>query len=130
MSYSSLFSSHPSYGASQSAVREELPSYRSPVMQRYESFENPLVGPGSPSFDSQDEEQVLSCNPQFGTALYDFTAGGDDEVNRLLLCDVATSWKLGISRKIFTRHKIVDGRRKGVGGMGSFPVPSFRDLDN
>ena len=49
-------------------------------MQRYESFENPLSGRGSQSFDIQDEERVSSGNPQYGTALYDFTAGGDDEV--------------------------------------------------
>lgn len=48
-------------------------------MQRYESFENPLAG-GSQSFGSQDDGRSSSGNPQFGTALYDFTAGGDDEV--------------------------------------------------
>lgn len=52
-------------------IREEPPPY----MQRYESFENPLA-----SFGSQDEERVSSGTPRFGTALYDFTAGGDDEV--------------------------------------------------
>ncbi|GAB4854056.1 hypothetical protein Ancab_022637 [Ancistrocladus abbreviatus] len=108
MNYPSLFSSRPSYGATQSSdksaqnrfdssstggssslygggigspIREEPPSYRSPVMQRYESFENPLAGPGSSSFESQDVERVSSGNPQFGIALYDFTAGGDDELN-------------------------------------------------
>ncbi|GMG99264.1 hypothetical protein Nepgr_001104 [Nepenthes gracilis] len=106
MSYPSLFSSRPAYGASQSSeksnqnrlgsvstmgtssflgidspIREEPLSYKSPVMQRYESFENPLAGPGSSSIGSQDEEQVSSGNSQFGTALYDFTAGGDDELN-------------------------------------------------
>jgi len=50
-------------------------------MQRYESFENPLAGNGSHSFESQDDERVSSGNPQFGSALYDFTAGGDDEVS-------------------------------------------------
>lgn len=49
-------------------------------MQRYESFENPLAGGESQSFGSQDEGRVSYGNPQFGTALYDFTAGGDDEV--------------------------------------------------
>ncbi|KAK9930796.1 hypothetical protein M0R45_018107 [Rubus argutus] len=39
-----------------SPIREEPPPYSSPAMQRFESFENPL-------------------------ALYDFTAGGDDELN-------------------------------------------------
>ncbi|KAK7358477.1 hypothetical protein VNO77_00405 [Canavalia gladiata] len=100
MSYPSLFSSRPStYGASQttdkasrgsgpsmyegigSPIREEPPSYSSSVMQRYESFENPLAGNGSQSFGSQDDERVSSGNPQFGSALYDFTAGGDDELS-------------------------------------------------
>lgn len=48
-------------------------------MQRFESFENPSAGGGAQSFRSQDEE-AASENPQFGKALYDFTAGGDDEV--------------------------------------------------
>lgn len=52
-------------------------------MRRFESFENPLAGPGSSSFESsQDEERVSSGNPQYGSALYDFSAGGDDEVSR------------------------------------------------
>ncbi|KAI3447278.1 hypothetical protein Pfo_003943 [Paulownia fortunei] len=96
MSYPSLFSSKPStYGSSQSKerpggsrysayegpgspIREEPPPYSSPDHQRYESFENPLAGPGSHSFD---EGRPSSGTPQFGTALYDFTAGGDDELN-------------------------------------------------
>ncbi|XP_031264135.1 actin cytoskeleton-regulatory complex protein sla1-like [Pistacia vera] len=49
-------------------------------MQRYESFENPLAG-GLQSFGSQDDGRLSSGNQQFGTALYDFTAGGDDELN-------------------------------------------------
>lgn len=61
-------------------IREEPPSYESSVMRRYESFENPLAGHGSQSFGSQDDDRTTSGNPQFGTALYDFTAGGDDEV--------------------------------------------------
>ncbi|KAJ0029921.1 hypothetical protein Pint_13924 [Pistacia integerrima] len=94
MSYPSLFSSKPStYGASQtserpskfssgygSPIREEPPPYTSPAMQRYESFENPLAG-GLQSFGSQDDGRLSSGNQQFGTALYDFTAGGDDELN-------------------------------------------------
>ncbi|KAL3535010.1 hypothetical protein ACH5RR_003471 [Cinchona calisaya] len=106
MNYPSLFSSKPStYGSSLSAeraggsrfsipsfggnshdgfnspIREEPPPYSSPSHQRYESFVNPLAGPGSQSFGSQDDEQFSSKNPQYGTALYDFTAGGDDELN-------------------------------------------------
>ncbi|CAN0901327.1 TSET complex member tstB [Linum grandiflorum] len=104
MNYPSLFSSKPTnYGASQtserssggskygnsssiyegtrSPIREEPPSYESSVMQRYESFENPMAAPESSSFESRDEERSSSGNPQFGTALYDFTAGGDDELS-------------------------------------------------
>ncbi|PIA30937.1 hypothetical protein AQUCO_05300043v1 [Aquilegia coerulea] len=112
MSYPSLFSSRPTtYGASQSSersgaaasrfsnpggssstfegvgsppvlIREEPPSYEASVMQRFESFENPMAARGAPSFGSQDEEEPTSSeNTQFGKALYDFTAGGDDELN-------------------------------------------------
>ncbi|KAK9268777.1 hypothetical protein L1049_000539 [Liquidambar formosana] len=120
MSYPSLFSSRPTtYGASQSSerpaasrfsnpsmggpsstyegpgspIREEPPSYTSPVMQRFESFENPLAGRGSQSFGSQEEERVSSGNPQHGTALYDFTAGGDDEVSvlKIIMIDIIKS---------------------------------------
>ncbi|GLT28627.1 hypothetical protein SLA2020_035460 [Shorea laevis] len=80
MNYPSLFSSKPStYSSSQTSIREEPPPYSSP--DRYNSFENPLAGRGSQSFGSPDDERVSSGNPQFGTALYDFTAGGDDELS-------------------------------------------------
>lgn len=69
-------------------IREEPPPYTSPG-RRSESFDNPMMGSGSQSFESsQDEERVSSGNPQHGSALYDFTAGGDDEVcstSKLLL---------------------------------------------
>ncbi|MED6157629.1 hypothetical protein PIB30_024943 [Stylosanthes scabra] len=97
MGYPSLFSSRPSsqttdkatsrgsgpstYGGYGSPIREEPPPYSSPDRQRYESFENPLAGNGSQSFGSPDDERVSSGNPQFGSALYDFTAGGDDELS-------------------------------------------------
>ncbi|XP_048226664.1 uncharacterized protein LOC8282885 isoform X1 [Ricinus communis] len=103
MSYPSLFSSRPTnYKTSQtsersvgrrysssssmyegvgSPIREEPPSYTSSDMQRYGSFENSLAGRGSQGFEPQDEERISSGNPQTGTALYDFTAGGDDELN-------------------------------------------------
>ncbi|XWS71083.1 hypothetical protein CRYUN_Cryun03dG0107200 [Craigia yunnanensis] len=102
MSYPSLFSSRPTtYGASQpskrsggsifnnssstydgfGSIREEPPPYTSPGIERYESFENPLAGRGSQSFGSQDDDRVSSGNLQSGTALYDFSAGGDDEVS-------------------------------------------------
>lgn len=69
-------------------IREEPPPYSSPIRERYESFENPLAGSDSHSFGSHEEERVSSSNPQSGTALYDFTAGGDDEVDVL-------PWKTG-----------------------------------
>ncbi|CAI0553286.1 unnamed protein product [Linum tenue] len=104
MNYPSLFSSKPtSYGTSQtsersggnrygssssiyegasSPIREEPPSYASSVMQRHDSFENPMAAPESSSFESEDESRRnTSGNPQFGSALYDFTAGGDDELS-------------------------------------------------
>ncbi|PQM36996.1 hypothetical protein Pyn_09881 [Prunus yedoensis var. nudiflora] len=64
-----------------SPIREEPPPYSSPATQRFESFDNPLAGRGSQSFESQDDERISFGNPQHGTALYDFTAGGDDELN-------------------------------------------------
>lgn len=106
MNYPSLFSSKPSsHGSTQSKERsggskfsnssfgnysyegfnspisEEPPPYSSPTYQRNESFENPLAGSGLRSFGSQDEDQTSSGNPEHGKALYDFTAGGDDELN-------------------------------------------------
>ncbi|KAI9124590.1 hypothetical protein K1719_004512 [Acacia pycnantha] len=98
MNYPSLFSSKPStYGSSQtrdkaqsnrggsslsgglgSPIREEPPPYSSPIMKRYESFENPLA---SQSFESRDDDQVSSASVRYGSALYDFTAGGDDELS-------------------------------------------------
>ncbi|RLN19868.1 uncharacterized protein C2845_PM02G30700 [Panicum miliaceum] len=82
MNYPSLFSSKPSsHGASQQTIREEPPSYSTSVLQRKESFENPLAGRGGRSFRSHEEEDKSSGNPQSGKALYDFTAGGDDELS-------------------------------------------------
>ncbi|KAF8718801.1 hypothetical protein HU200_025107 [Digitaria exilis] len=82
MNYPSLFSSKPSsHGASQQTIREEPPSYSTSVLQRKESFENPLAGRGGRSFGSHDDEDKSSGNPQSGKAMYDFTAGGDDELS-------------------------------------------------
>ncbi|XP_042034645.1 uncharacterized protein LOC121781034 [Salvia splendens] len=96
MNYPSLFSSKSStkekpgasrYGAYESPgspIREEPPPYSSPDHRRYESFENPLAGSGSGSgsgSQSFSDGRPSSGNPQFGTALYDFTAGGDDELS-------------------------------------------------
>lgn len=64
-------------------IREEPPSYSTSVLQRRESFENPLAGRGGRSFGSHEDEDKSSGNPQSGKALYDFTAGGDDEVGGL-----------------------------------------------
>ncbi|KAM0948360.1 putative SH3 domain-containing protein [Dioscorea sansibarensis] len=102
MNYPSLFSSRPSgYGISQQSeskstsrfgpsstfeggdlrlVREEPSSYSTSVMQRFESFENPLAGFGGQSFNKREDEENTG-NPQFGKALYDFTAGGEDELS-------------------------------------------------
>ncbi|KAL0673639.1 hypothetical protein Bca4012_001620 [Brassica carinata] len=100
MNYPSLFSSKPSsssqttgksggskyqstYEGYGSPIREEPPppySYSEP--QSRESFENPMAaGSGSRSYESDDEEPRKSTGTRFGTALYDFTAGGDDELN-------------------------------------------------
>ncbi|XP_047090059.1 uncharacterized protein LOC124702006 [Lolium rigidum] len=84
MNYPSLFSSKPpSYGASQQTIREEPPSYSTSVLQKRESFDNPLAGRGSRSSGSHEdtEKSSSSGNPQSGKALYDFTAGGDDELS-------------------------------------------------
>ena len=62
-------------------IREEPPPYTSPDR----SFENPLAGRGSQSFESQEPERASSANSQYGSALYDFSAGGDDEVSWLLV---------------------------------------------
>ncbi|KAL3825518.1 hypothetical protein ACJIZ3_021547 [Penstemon smallii] len=92
MSYPSLFGSKPSsqsterpggsrysaYEDPSSPIRDEPPPYSSPVHQRNESFVNPLAGPNSHSLD---EGGATSGNPQSGEALYDFSAGGDDELN-------------------------------------------------
>ncbi|CAN7066283.1 unnamed protein product [Brassica rapa subsp. trilocularis] len=97
MNYPSLFSSKPSsqatakssgskyqstYEGYGSPIREEPPppySYSEP--QSRESFENPMAGSSSRSYGSDDDEPRKSTVTRFGTALYDFTAGGDDELN-------------------------------------------------
>lgn len=61
-------------------IREEPPPYDSHAFEREDSFVNPLAGPTSRASGSQDEERTSSGIPRPGTALYDFTAGGDDEV--------------------------------------------------
>ncbi|KAB1212014.1 hypothetical protein CJ030_MR5G025398 [Morella rubra] len=101
VSYPSLFSSRPtSYGASQTSERPAASRFSNPSVggtsmyegrgspireepssYSYESFENPLAANESQSFGAQKEERVSSGNQKYGTALYDFTAGGDDELN-------------------------------------------------
>ncbi|KAI3801571.1 hypothetical protein L1987_29679 [Smallanthus sonchifolius] len=75
LNYPSLFSSK-----SQPKIREEPTPYSSPFHKSYESFENPLGGTES-EYSCHDEGRSSSGNIEFGTALYDFTAGGDDEMS-------------------------------------------------
>lgn len=50
-------------------------------MQRSESFVNPLAGRGAMSSGSYSmDDDKSSETSRSGKALYDFTAGGDDEV--------------------------------------------------
>ncbi|GMP35431.1 hypothetical protein CsSME_00007861 [Camellia sinensis var. sinensis] len=139
MNYPSLFSSKPStYGSSQameraatsrfsnpsmgggssmyegSPIREEPPPYTSPVQQRYESFENPLAGNGSNSFGSGDEERVSSGNSQFGTALYDFTAGGDDELSLTAGEDVEIEYEVDGWFYVKKKRPGRDGKMAGL----------------
>ncbi|KAG5564842.1 hypothetical protein RHGRI_000890 [Rhododendron griersonianum] len=140
MNYPSLFSSKPSsYGSSQpterpatnrhssssmgsssmyegfnSPIREEPPPYTSPVRQRYESFENPLGGNGSTSFESGDEERVSSGNSQFGTALYDFTAGGDDELSLTAGEDVEIDYEVDGWFYVKKKRPGRDGKMAGL----------------
>ncbi|XP_068664377.1 uncharacterized protein [Aristolochia californica] len=73
--------SSSTYEELESPVREDPPPYTA-SMQRFESFENPMAARGDQSFGSHSQDQErTSENPQFGKALYDFTAGGDDELN-------------------------------------------------
>ncbi|KAL7191013.1 hypothetical protein ACSBR2_023147 [Camellia fascicularis] len=139
MNYPSLFSSKPStYGSSQateraatsrfsnpsmgggssmyegSPIREEPPPYTSPVQQRYESFENPLAGNGSNSFGSGDEDRGSSGNSQFGTALYDFTAGGDDELNLTAGEDVEIEYEVDGWFYVKKKRPGRDGKMAGL----------------
>ncbi|CAK9170438.1 unnamed protein product [Ilex paraguariensis] len=49
--------------------QEEPPPYTSPVMQRYESFENPLAGPGSRNFRSPEGERVPSTDVRYPSSV-------------------------------------------------------------
>ncbi|KAK9055297.1 hypothetical protein SSX86_026379 [Deinandra increscens subsp. villosa] len=94
LNYPSLFSSksqpkEPSarpYGTTTgssfygSPIREEPTPYSLPSRKSYESFENPLGGTES-EYGYHDDGRSSSGTIEFGTALYDFTAGGDDEMS-------------------------------------------------
>ncbi|KAI3782318.1 hypothetical protein L2E82_12360 [Cichorium intybus] len=75
MNYPSLFSSK-----SQTKISEEPTTYSSPFHRSYNSFENPIAGTES-EYNYHDDDQSSSGNIDFGTALYDFTPGGDDELS-------------------------------------------------
>ncbi|WOL18057.1 hypothetical protein Cni_G26850 [Canna indica] len=143
MSYPSLFSSRPSgYGVPQNwdnrpannatgtrfsstsstfegigspvreDPREDPPSYSSAVLQKYESFENPLAGHGSQSFGSQ--EDTSAQNPQFGKALYDFTAGGDDELSLTAGEEVEIDYEVDGWYYVKKKRPGRDGRMAGL----------------
>ncbi|XP_077226147.1 uncharacterized protein LOC143859306 isoform X2 [Tasmannia lanceolata] len=94
-----------------SPIREEPPLYTSSIMQRFEPFENPLAGQ---SFGSQDEEGTASENPQFGKALYDFTAGGDDELNLTAGEEVEIDYEVDGWFYVKKKRPGTDGRMAGL----------------
>ncbi|CAN6313309.1 unnamed protein product [Urochloa humidicola] len=115
MNYPSLFSSKPSsHGASQQTIREEPPSYSTSVLQRKESFENPLAGRGGRSFGSHDDEDKSSGNPQSGKALYDFTAGGDDELSLTTGEEVEIEYEVDGWYYVKKRRPGRDGKMAGL----------------
>ncbi|CAN6284810.1 unnamed protein product [Urochloa humidicola] len=115
MNYPSLFSSKPSsHGASQQTIREEPPSYSTSVLQKKESFENPLAGRGGRSFGSHDDEDKSSGNPQSGKALYDFTAGGDDELSLTTGEEVEIEYEVDGWYYVKKRRPGRDGKMAGL----------------
>jgi len=115
MNYPSLFSSKPSsHGASQQTIREEPPSYSTSVLQRKESFENPLAGRGGRSFGSHEDEDKSSGNPQSGKALYDFTAGGDDELSLTTGEEVEIEYEVDGWYYVKKRRPGRDGKMAGL----------------
>ncbi|XP_062210700.1 uncharacterized protein LOC133912127 [Phragmites australis] len=115
LNYPSLFSSKPSsYGASQQTIREEPPSYSTSVLQRKESFEKPLAGRGGRSFGSHEDEDKSSGNPQFGKALYDFTAGGDDELSLTTGEDVEIEYEVDGWYYVKKKRPGRDGKMAGL----------------
>ncbi|XP_066382616.1 uncharacterized protein [Miscanthus floridulus] len=115
MNYPSLFSSKPSsHGATQQTIREEPPSYSTSVLQRKESFENPLAGRGGRSFGSHEDEDKSSGNPQSGKALYDFTAGGDDELSLITGEEVEIEYEVDGWYYVKKRRPGRDGKMAGL----------------
>ncbi|KAG2541900.1 hypothetical protein PVAP13_9NG663000 [Panicum virgatum] len=115
MNYPSLFSSKPSsHGASQQTIHEEPPSYSTSVLQRKESFENPLAGRGGRSFGSHEDEDKSSGNPQSGKALYDFTAGGDDELSLTTGEDVEIEYEVDGWYYVKKKRPGRDGKMAGL----------------
>jgi len=115
MNYPSLFSSKPSsHGASQQTIREEPPSYSTSVLQRKESFENPLAGRGGRSFGSHEDEDKSSGNRQSGKALYDFTAGGDDELSLTTGEEVEIEYEVDGWYYVKKRRPGRDGKMAGL----------------
>ncbi|OEL16381.1 hypothetical protein BAE44_0022600 [Dichanthelium oligosanthes] len=115
MNYPSLFSSKPSsQGTSQQTIREEPPSYSTSVLQRKESFENPLAGRGGRSFGSHEDEAKSSGNPQSGKAMYDFTAGGDDELSLTTGEEVEIEYEVDGWYYVKKRRPGRDGKMAGL----------------
>ncbi|KAG9160397.1 hypothetical protein Leryth_008799 [Lithospermum erythrorhizon] len=133
MNYPSLFSSKPSkskiskasgksgsvkysspYGGSSyddlsSSTMGDPPPYSSPVYQRSNSFENPLAGSSS-----HDESEVSSGNLQSGVAMYDFTAGGDDELNLAAGDEVEIEYEVDGWYHVKKKHQGSDGKTTGL----------------
>ncbi|XP_077226263.1 actin cytoskeleton-regulatory complex protein sla1-like [Tasmannia lanceolata] len=66
------------------------------------------------SFGSQDEEGTASENPQFGKALYDFTAGGDDELNLTAGEEVEIDYEVDGWFYVKKKRPGTDGKRAGL----------------
>ncbi|WVZ22953.1 hypothetical protein V8G54_001497 [Vigna mungo] len=96
MSYPSLFSSRPS-GYPQTTDKATASR-----------------GNGSQSFESQDDERVPSGNPQFGSALYDFTAGGDDELSLTAGEDVEIEYEVDGWFYVKKKRPGRDGKMAGL----------------
>ncbi|XP_020250427.1 uncharacterized protein LOC109827820 [Asparagus officinalis] len=123
MNYPSLFSSRltghePSRQSEKSSAstarraKEEPSSSSASVLQRFESFENPLAGPES--FGSRDDEGLNSENPQSGRALYDFSAGGDDELNLIAGEELEIEYEVDGWFYVNKKQPGRDGKKSGL----------------